>query len=622
MTLQALQLALPLLTALAVRHTPSGDANAVATKAFHMDAFLQGRQSLKNIHAETGTTGGDGHLLSDLSRATLEKCENLDAEPGDLQMKLKELCQKTDSANIVSEMLKLVDDASVARWLCGLTTVNEIGQCQEAGRLILGGLQTAMQAKDKEKMLGTLQAYAVKIAVIFVPLPPPLGVIVEKGANLALSRLAKDAESHLETLETKMGALMRKTLSEDLLRLATAQARAADEQIQEMLTLDTLLNDMVAKSSTVGSEAFASAMAKVTSFNRWAIIEHDLATSTEVLRPPDEMHNLEERTHFARLMATHLEMYIIVLSQMHRTTSGTARGNEFQDTLTRKAQRMARLLLPDLVLLHGSTRFTNSSHILESVKTWGRSPLLSQWSSKCHTSDPSPRERLCCDLQNSEDQFHFEFLVSCLWLPLLDHTNESTFASPWEATVTSTTDACMMLPDWRVRQAETPFQPFPISRLASCDGDEVLEGLEQHWGQRRFFGDVEEIRYTCGQHWKSRDITLLPLTFETDGLCLEYVRLFRSDVVAVLSSVQFGSPRNKQFSEIQSSSCRLAYRSSATSYGPSERIQSTGTPKGTICDHCHWSKPDHCAYISPLQRFLPETPYISPEMLGYGHGPA
>ena len=33
------------------------------------------------------------------------------------------------------------------------------------------------------------------------------------------------------------------------------------------------------KSSTVGSEAFASAMAKVTSFNRWAIIEHDLATS-------------------------------------------------------------------------------------------------------------------------------------------------------------------------------------------------------------------------------------------------------------------------------------------------------------------------------------------------------
>lgn len=602
--LQALQLALPLLTT-AVRHTPS---NAQAS-AFHMDAFLQGHQSLKNIHAETGTMGGDGHFVSDLARATLEKCQDLDAEPEDLQMKLKELCQKTDSANMVSEMLKLVDDAAVARWLCGFTTTNEIGQCQEAGKLILGGLQTAIQAKDKEKMLATLQAYAVKIAVIFVPLPPPLGVIVEKGANLALSRLAKDAESHLETLETKMGALMRKTLSEDLLRLATAQARAADEQIQEMLTLDSLLNDMVAKSSTVGSEAFASAMAKVTSFNRWAIIEHDLATSTEVLRPPDQMHNLEERSHFARLMATHLEMYIIVLSQMHRSTSGTARGNEFQDTLAHKAQRMARLLLPDLVLLHGSARFTNSSHILESVKTWGRSPLLSQWSSNCHKPDPSdPREKLCCDLQNSE-KFHFEFLVSCLWLPLLD-TNESTFASPWKAAATSTTDACMMLPDWRVRQAGDPDEPFPNSRLASCDGDEVVEGLEQHWVQRRFFGDVEEIRYFCGQHWKSRDITLLPLTFETDGLCLEYVRLFHSDVVAVLSSVQFGSPRNKQFSEIQSSSC------------PSEKIESLGTPKGTICDHCHWSNADHCAYISPSDRIQPVTLDISDEMMGYNYGPA
>ena len=40
------------------------------------------------------------------------------------------------------------------------------------------------QAKGKGKMLATMQAYAVKLAVIFVPLPPPLGVIIEKGASL------------------------------------------------------------------------------------------------------------------------------------------------------------------------------------------------------------------------------------------------------------------------------------------------------------------------------------------------------------------------------------------------------------------------------------------------------
>lgn len=32
----------------------------------------------------------------------------------------------------------------------------------------------------------------------------------------------------------------------------------------------------------------------------------------------------------------------------------------------------------------------------------------------------------------------------------------------------------MMLPDWRVRQVEAPIdQAFPISRLVSCEGDEV-----------------------------------------------------------------------------------------------------------------------------------------------------
>lgn len=40
------------------------------------------------------------------------------------------------------------------------------------------------QAKGKGKMLATMQTYALKLAVIFVPLPPPLGVIIEKGAPL------------------------------------------------------------------------------------------------------------------------------------------------------------------------------------------------------------------------------------------------------------------------------------------------------------------------------------------------------------------------------------------------------------------------------------------------------
>ena len=48
------------------------------------------------------------------------------------------------------------------------------------------------------------------------------------------------------------------------------------------------------KSSKLLGGDVAAAMARVTSFNRWAIIEHDLSTSTEVLRPPEDMHRLEE----------------------------------------------------------------------------------------------------------------------------------------------------------------------------------------------------------------------------------------------------------------------------------------------------------------------------------------
>lgn len=72
------------------------------------------------------------------------------------------------------------------------------------------------------------------------------------------------------------------------------------------------------------------------------------------------MQRLEERAHFARLMETHLEMYILVLSQMHRSLGDRA-SLEIQASLTRKAQRMARLLLPDLILHSQSVSVSSAS---------------------------------------------------------------------------------------------------------------------------------------------------------------------------------------------------------------------------------------------------------------------
>eukprot|EP00435_Cladocopium_sp_Y103_P017203 s3056_g4.t1 len=380
---------------------------------------------------------------------------------------------------------------------------------------------------------------------------------------MALSSLAKDAAGHLENLETKMSAVMRKSLSQELLRLGTAQARAADEQIQEMITLDALLNDMVSKSSKLFGGDFAAAMARVTSFNRWAIIEHDLSTSTEVLRPPDDMQRLEERAHFARLMETHLEMYILVLSQMHRSLGDRA-SQQIEASLTRKAQRMARLLLPDLIL-HSS----QSDSASRQLQIFGSSPLLSPvGGSRCSSlTEPSPREALCCRLL-SRQEFYLEFLVTCLWLPLMDPPedpiNGLDFAHPVRVDGFSTENACFLAPDASMRQPDQ-LADLVQDGLAACADNQVLQSLQQEWTQRTFFADQEQIHYMCGDPTE-RHIKLLPFTFDTDGLCLERVRLFQNDVVAVLTSAHFESRLEHQLSEIKRSTCRLAYRTSGLPY--------------------------------------------------------
>lgn len=613
----------------AVRHTSQSVPEAPALLE-ESNVFHYGHQVLKNLHSETYASQGD-EFISYLAKTTIEKCAELkvaNASNATEQLKrtLKEVCQETDSSLVVSEMFSLMDNALVAKWICGGLTavhdmsVNELGQCQDAGRVVLGGLTGVMEAKGNGKMFATMQAYAVKLAVIFVPLPPPLGVIIEKGANMALSSLAKDAAGHLENLETKMSAVMRKSLSQELLRLGTAQARAADEQIQEMITLDALLNDMVSKSSKLFGGDFAAAMARVTSFNRWAIIEHDLSTSTEVLRPPDDMQRLEERAHFARLMETHLEMYILVLSQMHRSLGDRA-SQQIEASLTRKAQRMARLLLPDLIL-HSS----QSDSASRQLQIFGSSPLLSPvGGSRCSSlTEPSPREALCCRLL-SRQEFYLEFLVTCLWLPLMDPPedpiNGLDFAHPVRVDGFSTENACFLAPDASMRQPDQ-LADLVQDGLAACADNQVLQSLQQEWTQRTFFADQEQIHYMCGDPTE-RHIKLLPFTFDTDGLCLERVRLFQNDVVAVLTSAHFESRLEHQLSEIKRSTCRLAYRTSGLPYSAPKWNQTKPAmaqrhTNGSVCDHCHWASPYSCHFQSRKPRPKPELPMGAGRFRGPG----
>eukprot|EP00913_Durusdinium_trenchii_P011202 g10520.t1 len=50
----------------------------------------------------------------------------------------------------------------------------------------------------------------------------------------------------------------------------------------------------------------------------------------------------------------------------------------------------------------------------------------------------------------------------------------------------------------------------------------------------------ESIHFWCGQRWREHGITLFPGTvFQTPGLCLDFVRFFQYETLAVLTAVEF-----------------------------------------------------------------------------------
>lgn len=364
----------PVLFARAVR--PSLDAGA----ALDLDGSLALlRRSLRRLRSDRSEgdfepqdaeeVAGVSELTMYMANFTKEKCGELHKKEGKdenttkLLEKMKDVCEEEDADQVVSKINVHVSDPFFAQFLCGglnLFTVNEMTytellQCQFAGNSILGGLEdcaTTARQQDAKVFALKFGLYAIKVSAIFLPLPPPLGLLVHKAADMALARLSKEAESQLEALERRMDANMRALLTEELLRLGTAQARTAEEQVQEMSILDALWSDILQNEATNKvSSKFAAAMAHASSFNRWAIIEQDLSTSSELLRPTSSMVNVEERADFARLLKTQLEMYILVLSHMYRAAQESKHAAKFQKTLMIKAQRMSRMLLPELILL-------------------------------------------------------------------------------------------------------------------------------------------------------------------------------------------------------------------------------------------------------------------------------
>lgn len=574
----------PVLFARAVR--PSLDAGA----ALDLDGSLALlRRSLRRLRSDRSEgdfepqdaeeAAGVSELTMYMANFTKEKCGELHKKEGKdenttkLLEKMKDVCEEEDADQVVSKINVHVSDPFFAQFLCGglnLFTVNEMTytellQCQFAGNSILGGLEdcaTTARQQDAKVFALKFGLYAIKVSAIFLPLPPPLGLLVHKAADMALARLSKEAESQLEALERRMDANMRALLTEELLRLGTAQARTAEEQVQEMSILDALWSDILQNEATNKvSSKFAAAMAHASSFNRWAIIEQDLSTSSELLRPTSSMVNVEERADFARLLKTQLEMYILVLSHMYRAAQESKHAAKFQKTLMIKAQRMSRMLLPELILLKRSSPDAVNEKTLEALN----SPLL------------LPEKSETCKEMALLENFQFEYLISCIWFPLL-HLVGPGASGPedyaWPMTIGGVIEPitrknkrnrCILYPDDAIFNGKKANRTKGYD--VSCEGDDIIEEFHQKYVPRTVRKDKESIHFWCGQRWRKHHIELFPGTvFETPGLCLDFVRFFQWDTLGVLTAVEFDEIQKNQRTKIKRSTCRLAFRTSKKPY--------------------------------------------------------
>lgn len=574
----------PVLFPAAVR--PSLDAGA----ALDLDGSLALlRRSLRRLRSDRSEgdfepqdaeeAAGVSELTMYMENFTKEKCGELHEKEGKdenttkLLEKMKDVCEEEDADQVVSKINVHVSDPFFAQFLCGglnLFTVNEMTytellQCQFAGNSILGGLEdcaTTARQQDAKVFALKFGLYAIKVSAIFLPLPPPLGLLVHKAADMALARLSKEAESQLEALERRMDANMRALLTEELLRLGTAQARTAEEEVQEMSILDALWSDILQNEATNKvSSKFAAAMAHASNFNRWAIIEQDLSTSSELLRPTSSMVNVEERADFARLLKTQLEMYILVLSHMYRAAQESKHAAKFQKTLMIKAQRMSRMLLPELILLKRSSPDAVNEKTLEALN----SPLL------------LPEKSETCKEMALLENFQFEYLISCIWFPLL-HLVGPGASGPedyaWPMTIGGVIEPitrknkrnrCILYPDDAIFNGKKANRTKGYD--VSCEGDDIIEEFHQKYVPRTVRKDKESIHFWCGQRWRKHHIELFPGTvFETPGLCLDFVRFFQWDTLGVLTAVEFDEVQKNQRTKIKRSTCRLAFRTSKKPY--------------------------------------------------------
>eukprot|EP00913_Durusdinium_trenchii_P011203 g10521.t1 len=195
----------------AVRPARSPYDEVSSLSVLEKDGFQRSRRMLRRLREAFGPEDVDE--AAGISELTFYHKDNEKAV--ELLEKMKEVCEEEKTDGVVSKLQAKVSDPFVAQFLCGglnfftvkEMTYTELLQCQFAAHDVLGGLvECGEAAKTKNAALFALRfsLYAIKVSAIFLPLLPPLGLLIHKAADLALARLSKEVENQLDALEKKM----------------------------------------------------------------------------------------------------------------------------------------------------------------------------------------------------------------------------------------------------------------------------------------------------------------------------------------------------------------------------------------------------------------------------------
>jgi len=519
---------------------------------------------------------------------TQERCSSsVEKLPEDVQM----LCKQTRPESLLDVMLEKLQNSSqdVALWLCSAaegtidkewsTRYSERLSCDEAATSTIGAM---LDLDNQATLAGRLYAaarfmlwtskFALVVATPFIPLP--FGFLARKFLDVVIGQLTGEAEEELSTLEKRMEKKMeevsrrtaQKLQLEEAFRIGSAHARAANDQIKDMAMIDHLWSSSMTAMSESGARKenalLWSTMKKVTSFNRWAIIEHDLAMCIEVLTPSDSLE-LADRASFTKLMKVHFEMYVLVLSHMSAAAASNENVEEMNAELSKKAARMASITLPQLVLLSTAVE---PGQDLKAVQRMFDSDLLSPNATEAEVQG--------CDFLQAEVDYEFEFLAACVWLPFL--TTDEVWAVPLPTPKLLTArgqDTDRPDPNafefWhatgaKLQSADPPTIEMGHTELEiSCPPGKFLTSVEYEYKKPTSGWTVGKQHFLTGLCSTDDNVeTAGNSQFTTAGMCTDAVTLFADHTVAVMISLSF-SRNADSAAKIHRSTCQLAYRWSA-----------------------------------------------------------